>query len=123
MGAEEHDAVFGAVSHLPHAIAFALVAELAARPNARQLFGHAASGFRDFTRIAGSSPEMWRDIVLDNRAVLVGELDRIMTRLQCLRAAIATGDGQAIEQQFGVARAAREKWLAGELDHFRDEAV
>ena len=62
MSAETHDGIFAAVSHLPHLLAFALVDDIAARPNAEQLFSFAASGFRDFTRIAGSHPEMWRDI-------------------------------------------------------------
>src|SRR6185503_7805101 len=62
MDAEEHDAILGAVSHLPHVLAYALVHELASRANAVQLFGYAAGGFRDFTRIASSHPEMWRDI-------------------------------------------------------------
>src|SRR5690606_10003094 len=67
MSAHHHDRIFAAVSHLPHLLAFALVNDLAARPNAQELFAFAASGFRDFTRIAGSSPEMWRDISLANR--------------------------------------------------------
>ncbi|MDH5578889.1 MAG: prephenate dehydrogenase/arogenate dehydrogenase family protein, partial [Betaproteobacteria bacterium] len=62
MSPEEHDAVFAAVSHLPHLLAYALVHEVAARDNSAQLFGYAAGGFRDFTRIASSHPEMWRDI-------------------------------------------------------------
>ena len=56
MSAEEHDSIFAAVSHLPHLLAFALVDDIASRPNAEQLFSFAASGFRDFTRIAGSNP-------------------------------------------------------------------
>ncbi len=68
-------AIFAAVSHLPHLLAFALVDELAARPDAAELFRYAASGFRDFTRIAASSPEMWRDIALANRDALLAEID------------------------------------------------
>ena len=70
MSATTHDSIFAAVSHLPHLLAFALVDELALRDNAKELFNFAASGFRDFTRIAGSSPEMWRDICLSNRDAL-----------------------------------------------------
>ncbi len=62
-----HDRIFAAVSHLPHVLAFALVDLLAARPDADEVFRYAASGFRDFTRIAAGSPEMWRDISLANR--------------------------------------------------------
>ncbi len=66
-----HDRIFAAVSHLPHVLAFALVDLLAARPDADDIFRFAASGFRDFTRIAASSPEMWRDISLANRDALL----------------------------------------------------
>ncbi|MHB1301730.1 MAG: prephenate dehydrogenase, partial [Burkholderiales bacterium] len=64
MTPEEHDEVFAAVSHLPHLLSFALVHDIASRENRDLLLSHAASGFRDFTRIAASSPEMWRDICL-----------------------------------------------------------
>ncbi len=70
-----HDRIFAAVSHLPHLLAFALVDLLAARPDAAEVFRYAASGFRDFTRIAAGSPEMWRDIALANRGALLAEID------------------------------------------------
>src|SRR5260221_10529855 len=72
----EHDAVLAAVSHLPHLLAYALVHDIAGRGNAEQLFSYAAGGFRDFTRIASSHPEMWRDICIANRDRLLGELTR-----------------------------------------------
>ena len=75
--AAAHDRIFAAVSHLPHLLAFALVDELAARPDADELFRFAASGFRDFTRIAASSPEMWRDISLANRDALLARDRRV----------------------------------------------
>ena len=74
MDAEEHDAVLAAVSHLPHVLAYALVHDVAKRNNSEQLFSFAAGGFRDFTRIASSHPEMWRDICLANRDRLLQEL-------------------------------------------------
>ncbi|CAM8655879.1 TyrA Prephenate dehydrogenase [Oxalobacteraceae bacterium] len=110
--AEEHDAVFAAVSHLPHVLAYALVADIAARPDAARLFQYAASGFRDFTRIAGSSPEMWRDIALANRTALLGELDAYMDKLSQIRALLDQGDGAALEKIFGSAQAARQAWIA-----------
>src|SRR3989339_2125822 len=73
---QQHDAVFAAVSHLPHLLSFALVHDLAQRDNRELLLSFAASGFRDFTRIAASSPEMWRDICLANRDALMDELGR-----------------------------------------------
>jgi prephenate dehydrogenase len=109
--AEEHDRVFAAVSHLPHLLAFALVDDIAAKPHADQLFRYAASGFRDFTRIAGSSPEMWRDISLANRDALLGELDAYLAQLATMRAMLATGDGAALESVYANAQRARCAWI------------
>ena len=114
MSPEEHDAVFAAVSHLPHLLAFALVHEFAGRANSAQLFGYAAGGFRDFTRIASSHPEMWRDICVANREPLLAELDRFADKLHALRPLLERGDGAALEKMFAEARAARERWLRGE---------
>lgn len=108
---ERHDAVFAAVSHLPHALAFALVDMIARRDNDAELFGYAAGGFRDFTRIASSSPEMWRDICLANRDALVAELDAYVAHLATLREIVAAGDGARMEALFGNARRARDGWL------------
>lgn len=110
--AEEHDAVFAAVSHLPHLLAYALVDDIAARGNAARLFQYAASGFRDFTRIAGSSPEMWRDISLANRSALLTELDAYTAQLAQLRALLAASDGAGLEKIYGRAQAARQAWIA-----------
>ena len=111
MTPEEHDAVLGAVSHLPHVLAYALVHEIASRENGAQLFGYAAGGFRDFTRIASSHPEMWRDICLANRDRLLAELDRYGEKLQALRRLLEAGDGAGLEKVFAEARAARERWI------------
>lgn len=116
MSAEEHDAVFAAVSHLPHLLAYALVHEVAGRGNSAQLFGYAASGFRDFTRIASSHPEMWRDICTANRDRLLDELDRYVAKLRALRPLLERGDGAALQSLFEEARAARERWLSGEFE-------
>jgi len=116
MSPEEHDAVFAAVSHLPHLLAYALVHEVAARGNSAQLFGYAAGGFRDFTRIASSHPEMWRDICTANRDRLLVELDRYVAKLRALRPLVESGDGAALERLFAEARAARERWLSGEYE-------
>ena len=109
---DRHDAIFAAVSHLPHVLAFALVAELAARPDADAYFDHAASGFRDFTRIAAGSPEMWRDIALANREALLAEMDRYGEALKNARALIAAGDVQALAALFERASVARRAWEA-----------
>jgi prephenate dehydrogenase len=109
---ERHDQVFAAVSHLPHLLAYALVDDIARKPNADLLFQYAASGFRDFTRIAGSSPEMWRDITLANRDAMLVELDAYIAQLQGMRAMIATRDGAALEAVYANARHARENWIS-----------
>ncbi len=105
-----HDAVFAAVSHLPHLLAFVLVAELAARGDSATYFQHAASGFRDFTRIAGGSPEMWRDIALANADALLAETDRFADALSEARALLAGGDGEALAALFARASDARRRW-------------
>ena len=74
--------MFAAVSHLPHLLAYALVGDIAARADAAQLFGYAAGGFRDFTRIASSHPEMWRDICVANSDRLLQELSVFRKKLR-----------------------------------------
>ncbi len=112
---DAHDRVFAAVSHLPHLLAFALVDAFAARSDADLLFGFAAGGFRDFTRIASSHPEMWRDISLANRHALMQEIDAYMAQLLRIRVLLAAADGVGLEALFDSARTAREAWLAGLL--------
>ena len=110
---QAHDRIFAAVSHLPHLLSFALVSEIASRPEAAELLGFAAGGFRDFTRIAASSPEMWRDISLQNRDALLAELDRYGARLAVFRELIARGEGAGLERLMAEARSARHAWAAG----------
>jgi prephenate dehydrogenase len=109
--AREHDAVLAAVSHLPHLLAYALVDQVARHRNAKQLFSFAAGGFRDFTRIAASHPEMWRDICLANRKALLVELERYGGELERVKRMLERGDAKALEKLFSGARAARERWL------------
>ena len=111
MDAEEHDAVLAAVSHLPHVLAYALVHEVAKRENAEQLFSFAAGGFRDFTRIASSHPEMWRDICMANRDRLMFEIEKYEEKLQSVKRLLSAGDGAALERLFAEAREARDQWL------------
>ena len=108
---QAHDGIFAAVSHLPHLLAFALVHDLAGRENSEQLFSFAASGFRDFTRIASSHPEMWRDICIANRSALIRELDAYQAELMRTRVMLASADGAALEAMFGTARTSRDAWL------------
>jgi prephenate dehydrogenase len=108
--AQQHDEVFAAVSHLPHLLSFALVHDLAQRDNRDLLLSFAASGFRDFTRIAASSPEMWRDICLANREALLGELQSYVAELQTLQRALQDNDAHKLEAVFSLARAVRSNW-------------
>lgn len=109
MNAEEHDAVLATVSHLPHLLAYALVHEVAGRANSAELFSFAAGGFRDFTRIASSHPEMWRDICVANRDLLLKEMERFSVKLESVRKLL---DNPAeLEKLFAEARAARDKWI------------
>lgn len=110
-----HDRVFAAVSHLPHLLSFALVHDLAVRDDAEVFFTFAASGFRDFTRIAASHPEMWRDICLANREALLKELDAYQRQLQDLQQILAAADGERLEAIFAIARTARRAWAEGKL--------
>jgi prephenate dehydrogenase len=107
----EHDAVLASVSHLPHVLAFALVDQVARHKDAKRLFAYAAGGFRDFTRIASSHPEMWRDICLANRKALLVELGRYEGELERVRRILERGDARALEALFSGARAARDRWL------------
>ena len=110
---EQHDRVFAAVSHLPHVLSYALVHDLATREDADLFFTFAASGFRDFTRIAASHPEMWRDICLANRQALLQELERYQAQLCELHDALTASDGERQEDIFGIARQARREWSGG----------
>ena len=116
MTPDEHDGVFAAVSHLPHLLAYALVNDVSERANAAQLFGYAAGGFRDFTRIASSHPEMWRDICMANTDWLLDELRLYEKKLKAMGEMLENGNAQALEKVFAGARAARERWLKGEYE-------
>ena len=107
---QQHDEVFAAVSHLPHLLSFTLVHDLARRDNKEQLLSFAASGFRDFTRIAASSPEMWRDISLANRDALLLEVKRYADELYVVYQALENNDAAKLEEMFSLAREVRSAW-------------
>jgi prephenate dehydrogenase len=108
-----HDRVLGAVSHLPHAAAFALINALTEIKEGRtpelDLLAYAGGGLRDTTRIAASSPEMWRDIFLWNRDNVVALLEVYERHLQALKRLIQAGDGPGIEKELDRAKQVREK--------------
>lgn len=120
---EEHDNIFAMVSHLPHLLSYALVDQVARHPNAGLMFAYAASGFRDFTRIAGSSPEMWRDISMANKTQLLQELDSYLAELGQLRNMLETGDAAGIQAIYANAQQARLDWITTiEAAEKQDEA-
>jgi prephenate dehydrogenase len=99
MDADLHDKVFAAVSHLPHVAAFAMMSAVAElNTGTEDYLQFSGAGFRDFTRIAGSSPEMWRDICLINRSNLVEMIDRYMHSLNQFKRDIVAGDGARLEK-------------------------
>jgi prephenate dehydrogenase len=110
MSEMQHDRVFASVSHLPHVLSYALIAQILDAPDAALKFGFAGGGFRDFTRIAASNPEMWRDICVANRDALLAELDGYLATLGTLRQLIDAGDGAGLEAVFARTSQARTDW-------------
>jgi prephenate dehydrogenase len=108
MDALEHDQILAASSHLPHMLAFALMDMLVRMDEHREIFGFSAGGLRDTTRIAGSDPTMWRDIVLANRDSLLAVLSQYRGDLGEMISAIERGDGEWLFDTFSRARGARE---------------
>ncbi len=107
MDVERHDQVLARTSHLPHLLAFSLVDTLARQDERLEIFRYAAGGFRDFTRIAGSDPVMWRDIFTANREAVLTSLDDFEAGLARLRQAIEQGDSDALIATFDRASHAR----------------
>ncbi len=110
LDADLHDRILAAVSHLPHVIAHAYLEELSQRSDAADFFAHAGTGFRDFTRLGGSSPEIWRDITLANRDALLGEIAAFRAALDRVTALIESGDADALQALFARSRDARREW-------------
>ena len=110
MPAAEHDQIFAAVSHFPHLLAFAYVHQMLDHPQGAHYLNFAGSGFRDFTRIAASHPQMWADIALENREPLLALIDSQQQELAALRQALAASDGDALYRRFAAAAAARRRW-------------
>ncbi|MBP1774132.1 MAG: tyrC [candidate division NC10 bacterium] len=109
MEAGWHDEVFATVSHLPHLAAYALMDAVLATERGGERIRFSAGGLRDFTRVAGSDPVMWRDIFLMNREPVLKVLAGYQEALELLAAAIRDGDGAALEARLLQARVAREE--------------
>ena len=111
MDAGLHDQALASVSHLPHLVSFALVNAVRRLAPGDDPFRFAAGGFRDFTRIASSSPEMWRDIALCNRRALLDRLAALQAELTAISKAVEEGDGDFLLDEFREAKEARDAWL------------
>ena len=115
MTAQLHDRVFGAGSHLPHVAAYSLAAVLGQlAPDVLEGIQRLpTSSLRDTTRVAASSPAMWRDILLDNRAEVLPLIDALAGCVQELRAAVAAGDAERIEKLLVAGKTGRDRFIAG----------
>jgi len=110
MDPSRHDRIFAAVSHLPHVVAYALVNTiLELEEEEEEFISYSAGGFRDFTRIAASHPEMWRDICLMNRENIIKMLARYEASIGRLKSLIEVGDGEGLYKEFDRAKRVREK--------------
>ncbi|MBX3623427.1 MAG: prephenate dehydrogenase/arogenate dehydrogenase family protein [Rhizobacter sp.] len=113
MTPENHDAAFAAVSHLPHMLAFAFFNSVAKQPAGRDFLSLAGPGFRDFTRIAASDPEVWRDILMSNREEILKQSMRFRHTLDALEHVIKTSNVEALEDLIRSASDARANWQMG----------
>ena len=106
----DHDQIMGAVSHLPHLAAYALMETLTHPKIARNKpVQFSAGGLRDFTRIAASSPEMWRDIFLTNKEVMVEMIDLFQETIEKIKKKILDEDGEGLFEIFDRAKEIRQK--------------
>ncbi len=116
MDPDLHDRALGAVSHLPHMVAFALVNAIAAIQETQtpdlDLQTFSGGGYKDTTRIAASSPEMWRDICLWNRDNLVSQIDTYQACLEKLKGLVKAGDGEGLAREFERAKRVRERLMS-----------
>jgi prephenate dehydrogenase len=113
MTPENHDAAFAAVSHLPHLLAFAYFSSVVNQPAGRDYLSLAGPGFRDFTRIAASSPETWRDILVANREEVLKQSQRFRQALEALERAMREGNADALEGLIRGPAEGRSQWQMG----------
>ena len=115
MTAENHDAAFAAVSHLPHLLAFAYFSAMVNQPLGKDYLSLAGPGFRDFTRIAASDPAIWRDILIANREEVLKQSERFRGALQVLEQVLADCKGESLEALVRGVSQARSHWRMGAL--------
>lgn len=114
MQPEQHDRILAAISHLPHMLAFSLMQHIhtLSEGNPMEILRLAGSSLNDMTRISASSPEMWRDICLENRTALLAQIEAYQQELSVLHQMLANRDGDSLERLFSEARALRRSWTA-----------
>ena len=110
MTPENHDGAFAAVSHLPHMLAFAYFNSVARQPAGKDYLSLAGPGFRDFTRIAASDVEVWRDVLLSNREEVLKQAQRFRHTLDAMELAMKSGNAEALEDMIRSASDARGAW-------------
>ena len=114
MSPEAHDAAYAAVSHLPHMIAFALMNAIKGQQQSEDFLSLAGPGFRDFTRIAASDPQMWRDVLLSNREEILAQSKQFQRALHALEQSLTHGDASQLETLIDQASHARANWRMGQ---------
>ena len=119
MSPQAHDAAYAAVSHLPHLIAFALMNAITDQALGKQYLSLAGPGFRDFTRIAASDPQMWRDILVANREELMAQSQIFQDVLKSFEKLITSGDGDAVEALIEKASDTRSTWRISSNKHHK----
>lgn len=119
MSPQAHDAAYAAVSHLPHLIAFALMNGISEQATGKQYLSLAGPGFRDFTRIAASDPQMWRDILIANREELLAQSQIFQDTLKSFEKLIAAGNGDALETMIEKASETRSTWRISSNKHHK----
>lgn len=116
MTPENHDAAYAAVSHFPHLLAFAYFHSVMRQPSGREFMELAGTGFRDFTRIAGGEPTVWRDILLANRDEVLHQSQRLRAALDRLEQSMKEGDASGLETVLRQVSEARNKWKPAFFD-------
>ena len=110
MEANNHDQIFSTISHLPHLLAFGLVNLINNKKNKNTLLNFAASGFRDFSRIAASSPEVWRDISIQNQESIIEDLQLFQKEIVKLKNFLEKKDQKGLEEYLKLASSTRKNW-------------
>ena len=110
-----HDAAFAAVSHLPHLLAYAYYLSVAHQPAGRDFLSLAGPGFRDFTRIAASEPQVWRDILMANRTEVLKQSRKFRQQLDQLETLIVSGNASGLEERIREASSDRAQWQLGQV--------